>query len=121
MEKKKILIVDDEETVLITMADRFRLEGYDVITAQNGNEGIRKAKSKSYYIIVLDIMLPDMSGHEMCRTLKSIEGITAPIVMATSKIDAVDSLRAEQSGARDFAVKTANYDHLIESVKRIIG
>ncbi len=119
MPKKKILLIEDEENIATTLSDRFKFEGYAVVVAREGKEGIEKAKREKPDIILLDIMLPDMNGHDICRTLKNDDEVTAPVIMMTSKIDAVDITKANESGADDFEVKTGDYAALSNAVKRL--
>jgi len=117
---KKVLIIDDEEVILTTMKDCFHIEGYDVITAVTGREGIEKAKTEAPDVIIFDVMLPDMNGNDGCRILKQEEGLDIPVIVATSKIDAVDAWKAREAGADDFAVKTTDYLVLLNAVKKIL-
>ncbi|MCK4947876.1 MAG: response regulator [Candidatus Aureabacteria bacterium] len=117
---KKVLIIDDEPNILATLRDRLVYEGYDVITAIDGSSGIKQAYQNKPDLIVLDIMLPDMDGHQVCRILKSTKNIKIPIIVVTSKVDAVDALKVKKSGADDFTVKTMDYKSLIEAIKRLI-
>ncbi len=117
---KKVLIIDDEPNILATLKDRLMYEGYDVITAIDGSSGIKQAYQNKPDLIVLDIMLPDMDGHQVCQILKSTKNIKIPIIAVTSKVDAVDALKVKKSGADDFTVKTMDYKSLIEAIKRLI-
>lgn len=115
---KKILVIDDEPVILLGVSDRMRLEGYEVVTAQDGKSGIEQAEKEKPDIIILDIMLPDMTGHEVCKAIKSKVGNKCFVIMATSKIDAVDAKKARDSGADDFTVKTTDYGPLLGAVKQ---
>ncbi len=117
---KKILIIDDEPNILITLKDRLEFEGYEVITAIDGTSGLKQADEGIPDLIILDTMLPDMDGHQVCRTIKTVKKLNIPVIMVTSKIDALDAVRARKSGTDDFTVKTADYGVLLDAVKRHI-
>jgi len=91
MNKYRILIIDDEPNILETMKDCFTMEGYEVLTAENGQDGIEEAKSAVPDLIIVDIMLPDSDGNEVCRIIKEDCGMKIPVIVATSKIDAIDA------------------------------
>ncbi|MBL7081905.1 MAG: response regulator [Candidatus Omnitrophica bacterium] len=117
---KKILVIDDEPVILTTLRDRLILDGYEVITAVDGNSGIEQAEKEKPDLIVLDIMLPDMDGHQVCRIIKGNKKSDAKIIIVTSKIDAIDAVRAKEAGADDFTVKTTGYAALVEAIKHFI-
>ena len=117
---KKILIVDDEQLILMTMQDRLMLEGFDVVTAENGQDGMDMAVKEKPDLIVLDIMLPDMDGNDVCRILKSRSDFQSTIIIATSRIDAVDAFKARKAGADDFAVKGSDYAPIVTAVKKLL-
>jgi DNA-binding response OmpR family regulator len=118
---KKILIVDDEAIILRTMQDRLKLAGYEVVTAETGKQGIALADQEKPDLIVLDVMLPDGNGNDFCKTLKGKKDFHTAIVMATSKIDALDAVRAREAGADDFTVKTSDFAPLLSAIKKLIS
>jgi len=83
---QKILIVDDDEDILTILGDNLREEGYDVLTAEDGKSGIKLAEENKPDIIILDIMLPDMEGFEVCKIIKDNNDINCKIVMATARL-----------------------------------
>lgn len=117
---KKIFVIDDEPAILLTLRDRLLMEGYEVIIASAGKSVIRTAVKEKPDIIVLDIMLPDVKGYQLCQKLKKNKAVNAKIIVVTSKIDAVDAVQAGQSGADDFVVKTTDYNALIDSIKQFM-
>ncbi|MBU4478573.1 MAG: response regulator [Candidatus Omnitrophica bacterium] len=117
---KKILVIDDEPTILVTLRDRLRMEGYEVITATDGSAAMEAAINERPDIIIMDIMLPDISGYQLCKDIKEIKEINAGIIMMTNKIDAVDAVKAREHGADDFIVTMAGYDAVLESIKNFI-
>ncbi len=115
---QKILVVDDEPNILLALSDRLKLEGYDVVSAIDGASGIELAEKEKPDIMILDIMLPDMDGFKVCEAIKGEKKLDIKIVMATSKIDAVDVGKAMQVGADDFTVKTADFAAVLGAIKK---
>ena len=116
---KKILIIDDDTLVLSTLSDLLEKESFECITASSGNAGFEKFEKENPDIVVLDIVLPDIDGHEICKKIKSLKNI--PVIMMTSKIDSVDVNEAKKSGADDFAVKTSDYSYLLMTLKNLLS
>ena len=103
---KKVLVVDDEK--LIVKGIRFSLEqdGMEVDCAYDGEEALNKAKSNSYDMILLDIMLPKMDGFEVCQAIREFSDM--PIVMLTAKGDDMDKILGLEYGADDYITKPFN-------------
>jgi DNA-binding response OmpR family regulator len=80
----KILIVEDEPDMALGLRDNFEFEGYEVTTANDGQSGLEKARALKPDLLVLDVMLPKMSGLEVCKTLRG-EGYSLPILMLTAR------------------------------------
>ncbi|MCH7558044.1 MAG: response regulator, partial [Planctomycetes bacterium] len=80
---EKILIIEDEESILMALADDLALEGYEVASARDGLQGLSMAKEKGHDLIILDIMLPKMDGFEVCKQLRQA-GVGTPILMLTA-------------------------------------
>ncbi len=90
---KKVLVVEDESDLVAALEVRLKAEGYDVITALDGEEGLRKAREESPDLIILDIMLPKMDGFKVSRLLKFDERYEhVPIIMLTAKVEKEDKL-----------------------------
>jgi len=118
MSRGKVLVVDDEEYIQHILNFSFGAEGYDVVTAGDGEEGIRKAKSEKPDIIVLDIMMPKMDGYEACRRLKTDPHTkNIPVILLTAKGREVDRKLGSQAGADDYMVKPFSPGRLIERVE----
>jgi DNA-binding response OmpR family regulator len=118
MSRGKVLVVDDEEYIQHILNFSFGAEGYDVVTAADGEEGIKKAKAEKPDIIVLDIMMPKMDGYEACKRLKTdpnTKGI--PVILLTAKGREVDRKLGSQAGADDYVVKPFSPGRLIERVE----
>jgi len=101
---EKILIIEDEESVLMALEDDLRIDGYQVSSAKDGMKGFTMAKEQGYDLIILDIMLPEMNGFEVCRQLRQT-GITTPILILTAKSQEVDKVLGLELGADDYVTK----------------
>jgi DNA-binding response OmpR family regulator len=101
---EKILIIEDEESVLMALEIDLGIEGYHVSSAKDGLKGFSMAKEQAYDLIILDIMLPEMNGFEVCKQLRHA-GITTPILMLTAKSQEVDKVLGLELGADDYVTK----------------
>jgi DNA-binding response OmpR family regulator len=118
----KILIVDDEPNVLRMVSYCLHAEGYEVITAQNGAEAISKAQTEAPDLILLDVMLPDMSGVEVCAQLrKSQETIDLPVIMLSALAQVPDKIKGLEAGADEYITKPITPGELVARVKAILG
>ncbi|MBM3255071.1 MAG: response regulator [Candidatus Omnitrophica bacterium] len=118
---KKVLVIDDNEQDR-KIAERYlKKSGYsEIVMAINGQEGLSKVNSENPGLVILDTMLPDIVGFEVCQKIKESKGPQAPlIIMMTGAVDAVDAVRARQSGADDYCVKTADGGPLLAALKNI--
>ena len=118
---KKILVVDDEADVLDLVCINLRTAGFTVVTAENGSSALAKARSERPDLILLDIMLPEMNGLEICKTLKR-EPATAsiPIIMLTAKSEEVDRVVGLELGADDYVPKPFSPRELVLRVKSVL-
>lgn len=106
MEKKKILIVDDEAHIVELVRVCLEDTDYEIIEAYDGQEALNKAQSEMPDLILLDVMLPKMDGYGVCKTLKSADATKGiPIVMLTAKGQEVDKVKGFQSGADSYMTK----------------
>jgi len=115
----KILIVEDEESILLPLEDNLRLEGYEVTSAKDGLHGLSLAKEENYDLIVLDIMLPKMDGFEVCKRLRQ-DKIATPILILTAKSQEVDKVLGLELGADDYVTKPFSPRELLARVKAIL-
>lgn len=115
---KKILVIDDLPENVFMLQDRLEHEGYEVITAYDGKSGIDKAMSELPDLILLDVMMPDITGIEVCKTLVA-EGKTSgiPIILVTAKSGAEDTREGLEAGAFDYIKKPINKVELIARVQ----
>lgn len=115
---KKILIVDDEEDVVELVQVLLITEGYEVITGKNGLEALEIIKIENPDLIILDIMMPEMDGVEVCKRLRKLDKMeNIPIVMFSAKLSAVDKKESFDAGADGFITKPFNTKGFIASIK----
>jgi len=113
-----LLLVDDEAKMLDFMASYFRREGYDVITAMTGSEALRLAQAAKPAVVVLDWMLPKMSGIDVCRELRRTS--RAGIVMVTARADETDKIIGLEIGADDYVTKPFSLRELHARIRSLI-
>ena len=114
----KIILVDDEPEILILVRDYLSREGFNVLTAINGTEGIQLIEREKPDLVLLDWMLPGMSGLEMCRRLR--ETSTIPIIMLTAKSEEIDRVLGLEFGADDYIVKPFSLRELAARIKTVL-
>jgi two-component system OmpR family response regulator len=114
----KVLIVEDDLTLQETLAYNMRKENYRVIKATDGEEGLRLARENKPDIIILDIMLPKLSGFEVCRIIR--EESAVPIMMLTAKTDETDKVVGLELGADDYVTKPFSMRELIARVRAML-
>jgi two-component system alkaline phosphatase synthesis response regulator PhoP len=117
--KNKVLVVDDEQSIVTLLQYNLEQAGFEVITAMDGEEGKRIAETASPDIIVLDLMLPKLDGMEVCKQLRQ-EKIMTPILMLTAKDDELDKILGLELGADDYMVKPFSPREVIARVKAIL-
>ncbi len=115
----KILIVEDEPNMVAGLRDNFEYEGYQVIAAQDGVEGLERALAESPDLIVLDVMMPRMSGLEVCKRLKA-QRPSMPIIMLTARGQEVDKVVGLELGADDYITKPFSVRELLARIKAVL-
>jgi DNA-binding response OmpR family regulator len=115
----KILLVEDEPDMVLGLKDNFEFEGYEVVTAPDGAAGLEKARREKPDLVILDIMLPKLSGLEVCRTLRS-EGVSVPILMLTARGQETDKVAGLELGADDYVTKPFSIKELLARVRAIL-
>ena len=115
MEGKKILIIEDEVSISDIVKFNLLKEGYEVETAYDGEEGLRKGLGSDFDLILLDIMLPKMDGFQVCRKIRETHSV--PIIMVTAKEEEVDKVLGLELGADDYLTKPFGMRELIARVK----
>ena len=116
----KILVIDGDATSRELMRAALRKAGFDVSLAEDGEAGLRAFLSGTFDMVMLDVDMPGMSGHEVCRTLRAAADPLLPIVMVTGKDDVASVEHAYQAGATDFIAKPINWAMLGHRVKYLL-
>jgi DNA-binding response OmpR family regulator len=116
---KKILIVEDELNMVIGLKDNLEFEGYEVDIAMEGRSGLQKILQYRYDLILLDIMLPEVSGFDICRTARR-EGVSTPIILLTAKGEEIDKVLGLELGADDYITKPFSLRELLARIKAIL-
>jgi len=115
---RKILIIEDEEIIRMALIDDFKHEGYLVDYATNGKDGFARGMDSSVDLIILDIMLPEMNGFEVCKKLR-MSGVNTPIIMLTAKGQEIDRVVGLELGADDYMTKPFSPRELQARVRAI--
>jgi len=118
MSQAKILVVDDEADLVETIRFSLELEGYNVLVATNGEEGLNLARQEKPDLILLDLMLPKLDGYKVCRLLKFDERYKhIPILMLTAKTQEKDKILGKETGANEYITKPFDMDELMAKIK----
>ena len=115
----KILIVEDEPAMVSGLRDNFEFEGYEVITARDGAEGLQSALDESPDLVVLDVMMPRMSGLEVCKQLRA-KRASIPIIMLTARGQEVDKVVGLELGADDYIAKPFGLRELLARIRAVL-
>ena len=116
---KKVLIIEDDEKITEIERDYLEANDFEVEMTSNGNEGLEKAMSNDYDLILLDIMLPGLDGFQICRSIRKVK--ETPILMVSAKREEVDKIRGLGLGADDYIVKPFSPSELVARVKSHIA
>ena len=114
----KILIVEDEDTVREVVSEGLESEGYEVLLADNGLDGLRQAREEDPDLILLDLMLPEMDGLSVCRTLRRNSDV--PIIMLTARGAEMDKIVGLETGADDYVVKPFSLGELLARIRSLL-
>ena len=116
---KKILVVDDEKDITETLSFMLKASGYDVITASDGEEGLKSAKEENPDLIILDVMMPKINGYKIARLLKYDNKYKhIPIIMVTARGQDSDKLIGEETGADEYITKPFEFEEVLKSVRK---
>jgi len=115
----KILIVEDEPNMVAGLRDNFEFEGYEVLSAYDGSEGLEKALATSPDLVLLDVMMPKMSGLDVCKQIKA-KRPSIPIIMLTARGQEIDKVVGLELGADDYVTKPFSIRELVARVKAVL-
>ncbi len=115
----KILVIEDEPEMQKGLRDNLKFEGYDVDVAGDGEKGLKKILEGKHDLILLDVMLPEMSGFDVCKSARE-EGIRIPIIMLTAKGEEIDKVLGLELGADDYITKPFSLRELLARVKAVL-
>ena len=116
---KRILVIEDEPQMLLGLRDNLELEGYEVQTASDGDEGLARAASFTPDLVILDVMLPKKNGFDVCRELRARSSAT-PIVMLTARSAETDKVLGLELGADDYVTKPFSITELLARVRAVL-
>jgi DNA-binding response OmpR family regulator len=116
---KKILIVEDELNMVKGLKDNLEFEGFEVDTAMEGSSGLQKVLQNQYDLILLDIMLPGVSGFDICKTARK-EGVNTPVIMLTARGEEIDKVLGLELGADDYITKPFSVRELLARIRAIL-
>ena len=119
MTSEKILLIDDDETLLTLLAEHIQMVGYSPLTAKSGQIGLELANQDNPDLIVLDVMMPGMDGWQVCEELRKTTSI--PIIMLTAKSEEVDKLRGFHLGVDDYVTKPFSFAELVARVNAVLA
>lgn len=119
--KQRILVVDDEQDIVQLVTYNLKKEGYLVEEARTGDEALRLVRERPYQLILLDLMLPGLSGMELCRIFKQDPGTAhVPIIMLTARSEEMDKVMGLETGADDYITKPFSVRELLARVKSVL-
>jgi len=115
----KILIVEDEPNMRMGLKDNLEFEGYEVDSAEDGEKGLKLIREKQYNLIILDVMMPKMSGFDVCKTIRK-EGVQTPVILLTAKGEEIDKVLGLELGADDYVTKPFSLRELLARIKAVL-
>jgi DNA-binding response OmpR family regulator len=115
----RIIVIEDDLAILRGLRDNLEYESYEVYTATDGEQGYRLIQKHHPHLIVLDLMMPRMSGYELCRKVRS-EGIATPILMLTARSEEADRVQGLDLGADDYVTKPFSVPELLARIRAIL-
>jgi DNA-binding response OmpR family regulator len=115
----RLLVVEDEQAMLMGLKDNLEFEGYQVDIADDGTKGLDLILKNEHDLILLDVMLPSMSGFDVCKNAR-IQGITTPVILLTAKGEEIDKVLGLELGADDYITKPFSLRELLARIKAIL-
>ena len=120
--KRRVLVVDDEPSIIKVVGKRLEVAGYEVLTAMDGQEGLTKARLGRPDVIVLDLMMPKLNGFEVCAALKQDPQFQhIPIIIFTGKGKGMDEQLCRECGANAYLTKPHRPEELIEQIEALLA
>ena len=120
--KRKVLIVDDEPSIAKILRKQLEVAGFEVNVGVDGEDGLAKAREWRPELILLDVMLPKLNGHEVCKALKADDELKkVPVIMLTAKTQRQDQELAQSQGADGFLTKPFQLSELLTKVRALIA
>jgi len=116
--KKTILVIEDEPHILLGLKDALEFEGFRVLTAASGKDGLQQARQEKPHAILLDLMLPDINGYQVCEDLRRSDAFV-PIIMLTAKSQETDKIRGLDVGADDYVTKPFGIGELVARIRAL--
>jgi DNA-binding response OmpR family regulator len=116
---RKVLIVEDDQAMAVALRDGFEYEGYNVQVARDGAAGLKLASERDLDLIILDVMLPKMSGYDICKQLRGT-GNATPIIMLTARGQEIDKVVGLKIGADDYVTKPFSFMELMARVEALL-
>jgi DNA-binding response OmpR family regulator len=116
--KKKVLVIEDEPDIVRGLKDALEFEDYDVFAAFEGKDGVRLAKERSPDLVILDLMLPDVNGYQVCVELRGLNAVV-PIIILTARGQESDKIRGLEAGADDYVTKPFSVGELLARIRAI--
>lgn len=116
--RKKILVIEDRESLQDVLRSKLEGAGYKVSVASTGAQGLKALTRTKPDLVILDVMLPDANGFDLCKQIKEKKK-PSKVIIYTGKLEAVDAQRAKTSGADDFTVKTTDFKYLLEAIAKL--
>ena len=118
----KVLVVDDEADLLCMVAYTLRSEGFLVVEAGSGAEALQQVEAERPDVVVLDVMLPDMTGVEVCKRLReSRDSATLPIILLSARVQVADKIEGLAAGADEYVTKPFDVPELLMKIKEILA
>jgi two-component system, OmpR family, alkaline phosphatase synthesis response regulator PhoP len=116
---ERILVVEDDEVIRMTVGDRLKSEGYAVDFASEGEEGLRKATQGTFDLVILDVMMPKKNGFDVCRDIR-MAGVIVPVLMLTARGQVIDKVVALKIGADDYVTKPFDATELLARIEALL-
>lgn len=117
--RETILVIDDDEKITSMLRRSLAFEGYTIVTANNGNDGLKKMLEQEPHLVILDVMMPVVDGWEVCRRIRE-GGSSVPILMLTAKDEVNDRVKGLDLGADDYLIKPFALEELLARVRVLL-